>query len=231
MASKILIVEDEPTLLEALKYNLEHEGYEILTAADGLRAVELAHSEAPDLILLDIMLPGLDGFEVCRILRKNMTVPILILTAKEEEIDKVLGLELGADDYMTKPFSMRELKARVKAVLRRSAMPQPEASGEPIGMITLRDLSIDPTRRRVTIGEREIMLTPKEFDLLLYLARRPGRVFTREELLDRVWGYDWAGGTRTVDVHVRWLREKIESDPSHPARIMTVRGVGYKIEV
>ena len=230
MASKLLIVEDEETLREALKYNLGREGYTVLAAADGPRAVELARAEQPHLIILDIMLPGLDGFEVCRILRKDMTVPILVLTAKDEEVDKVLGLELGADDYMTKPFSMRELKARVKALLRRSGIVEAERTGDHEPMIVLGDLCIDAMRRRVTVAAREILLAPKEFELLLYLARSPGRVFTREELLDRVWGYEWAGGTRTVDVHIRWLREKIESDPSRPARIVTVRGVGYKIE-
>ncbi len=230
MASKVLIVEDEETLREALKYNLGREGYTVLAAADGPRAVELARAEQPHLIILDIMLPGLDGFEVCRILRKDMTVPILILTAKDEEVDKVLGLELGADDYMTKPFSMRELKARVKALLRRSGIVEAERAEDHEPVIVLGDLCIDAARRRVTVAAREVLLAPKEFELLLYLARSPGRVFTREELLDRVWGYEWAGGTRTVDVHIRWLREKIESDPSRPARIVTVRGVGYKIE-
>lgn len=226
---KVLIVEDEETLREALKYNLEREGYAVITAADGMSALELARAESPDIVILDIMLPKLDGFEVCRILRKDMIVPILMLTAKDEEIDKVLGLEMGADDYMTKPFSIRELKARVKAMLRRAEM-HPQSSSPPESMVEAGDLSIDLERRRVTIGETLIDLKPKEFDLLTFLARNRGKVFSRDTLLEHVWGYDWAGDTRTVDVHIRWLREKIEADPARPQRILTIRGVGYKLE-
>lgn len=229
-AKKILIVEDEETLLEALRYNLEKEGYTVVTAVDGMQALDSARSESPDLIILDIMLPQLDGFEVCRILRKDVNVPILMLTAREDEIDKVLGLELGADDYMVKPFSMRELKARIKALLRRAAaQSEPEGGGEDT-VLQLGDLTIDLGRHEVTLAEAAVRLKPKEFDLLVFLSRNKGRVFSREHLLERVWGYDFAGDTRTVDVHIRWLREKIESDPSKPRRLITVRGTGYKIE-
>jgi len=226
-AGKILIVEDEETLLEVLRYNLDKEGYNVVTAADGIQALNLARSESPDLIILDIMLPELDGFEVCRILRKDMTVPILMLTAKEEEIDKVLGLELGADDYMVKPFSMREFKARVKAILRRAAAQSKPGEG---GVLRIADLTVDLGKHQVSVGEASVSLTPKEFDLLAYLASNRGRVFSREHLLERVWGYDYIGDTRTVDVHIRWLREKLETEPSKPRRLITVRGTGYKIE-
>ncbi|MBT9163907.1 MAG: Alkaline phosphatase synthesis transcriptional regulatory protein PhoP [Chloroflexi bacterium] len=175
------------------------------------------------------MLPQLDGFEVCRILRKDMAVPILMLTAKGEEIDKVLGLEWGADDYMAKPFSMRELKARIKALLRRAAAQSEPQSAEE-GVLRIDDLEIDPGSHKVTLGESVVTLNPKEYDLLVFLVRNKGRVFSREHLLERVWGYDYAVDTRTVDVHIRWLREKIESDPSKPRRLITVRGSGYKIE-
>ena len=224
-AGKILIVEDEETLLEVLRYNLDKEGYNVVTAADGIQALNSARSESPDLIILDIMLPELDGFEVCRILRKDMTVPILMLTAKEEEIDKVLGLELGADDYMVKPFSMREFKARVKAILRRAASKPGEG-----GVLRIADLTVDLGKHQVSVGEASVSLTPKEFDLLAYLASNRGRVFSREHLLERVWGYDYIGDTRTVDVHIHRLREKLESEPSKPRRLITVRGTGYKIE-
>ena len=226
-AGKILIVEDEDTLLEVLRYNLDKEGYNVITAVDGIQALDSARSESPDLIILDIMLPKLDGFEVCRILRKDMTVPIIMLTAKGEEIDRVIGLELGADDYMVKPFSMRELKARIKAILRRAAAQSEPQSPD---VLKLDDLTIDPGKRKVTLGESVIALNPKEFDLLAFLVRNKGRVFSREYLLERVWGYDYIGDTRTVDVHIRRLREKIESEPSKPRRLITVRGTGYKIE-
>ncbi|MFA4837019.1 MAG: response regulator transcription factor [Dehalococcoidia bacterium] len=226
---KILVVEDENTLRDMLKYNLESAGYAVSVAADGRAALEIAKAQAPDIIILDIMLPELDGFEVCRILRPEMNVPILMLTAKDEEIDKVLGLELGADDYMTKPFSMRELKARVKAMLRRADMLQPKDEAD-ADVIAVDDLMIDLGRRRVSLSDVSINVTPREFDLLAYLARSKGRVFSRDHLLERVWGYDWAGDTRTVDVHIRWLREKIEIEPSKPVRLITVRGIGYKFE-
>jgi DNA-binding response OmpR family regulator len=228
--SRVLVVEDEDTLRQMLQYNLENEGYIVLTASNGMTALELARQEIPDLILLDIMLPELDGFEVCRLLRQDMTVPVLMLTAKEEEIDKVLGLELGADDYMTKPFSMRELKARVKAMLRRADMIQPvtHSAAEPI--ITSNDLTIDIGKRSVTLNSQVLNLKPKEFELLAFMANNKGRVFSREALLERIWDYDYAGRTRTVDVHIHWLREKIETVPSRPKRLVTVRGIGYKFE-
>lgn len=228
--SKILIVEDDQTLLEVLRYNLDKEGFFLLIATDGVQALERARSESPDLIILDVMIPELDGFEVCRILRKETTVPILMLTAKEEEIDKVLGLELGADDYMTKPFSMRELKARIKAMLRRTEMLQPKSDGVSDSVLKVDNLTIDLNRRLVTVGETAIALKPREFDLLAFLARSKGRVFSRDTLLEQVWSYDYAGDTRTVDVHIRWLRQKMEIDPSKPKRLITVRGIGYKLE-
>ncbi len=228
-ANKILVVEDEATLREMLQFNLEKEGYSVITAGDGVTALKLARSEHPDLIVLDIMLPELDGFEVCRILRREMTVPILMLTAKEDEIDRVLGLELGADDYMTKPFSMRELKARVKAMLRRMSMLQPPSEAT-IDIISAGDLTIDLNRHRVSIKGTVVEMKPREFELLAFLARNRGHVYSRDALLEHVWGYDYAGETRTVDVHIRWLREKIETNPSQPSRLITVRGIGYKFE-
>ncbi len=234
MASKVLVVEDEPALRETLEYNLRRQGYEVATAADGPSAVEMARQEQPDLIVLDVMLPGMDGFEVCRILRREMSAPILMLTARDDEIDKVVGLEVGADDYMTKPFSMRELLARVKAQLRRvrllreelaadSQVPEPER-------LTLGDLTIDLRRREALRGDEVLHLKPKEYDLLLFLAQHRGSVLSRDLILERVWGWDYVGGSRTVDVHVRWLREKIEANPEQPIRIVTVRGAGYRFE-
>jgi two-component system OmpR family response regulator len=228
MGDKILVVEDDLTLLDVLKYNLIKEGYNVITATGGAQALEIARSQKPELIVLDIMLPELDGLEVCRILRKDMTVPILMLTAKGEEIDKVIGLEVGADDYMTKPFSMRELLARVRAMLRRSKMTVLESAEDK--MVNIGNLEIDIPRRRATLSGLVLNLTQKEFDLLAFLARNTGLVFSREQLLERIWGYDYVGGTRTVDVHVRWLREKIEENPAKPKRLITMRGVGYKLE-
>jgi two-component system OmpR family response regulator len=228
MGDKILVVEDDRTLLDVLKYNLVKEGYNVVTATDGAQALEIARSQKPGLIVLDIMLPELNGLEVCRILRKDMTVPILMLTAKGEEIDKIVGLEVGADDYMTKPFSMRELLARVRAMLRRTRMTGLEPAEEET--INIGNLAIDTPRRRATLSGVMLDLTQKEFDLLAFLARNRGLVFNREQLLERVWGYDYAGGTRTVDVHIRWLREKIEENPAKPKHLITVRGVGYKLE-
>jgi two-component system OmpR family response regulator len=230
---RVLIVEDDRTLLDVLKYNLAKEGYAVLTATDGVQALDVARSEKPELIVLDIMLPRLDGFQVCRILRSEMTVPILMLTAKAEETDKVVGLELGADDYMTKPFSMREFLARVRAMLRRAEMARIEASSikEAVhSVIKAGDLEIDLARHEVSRGGTVIDLSLKEFDLLTYLAKNRKQVFSREQLLEKVWGYDYAGDTRTVDVHVRWLRQKIEADPANPRHLLTVRGVGYKFE-
>ena len=232
VGNTVLIVEDDQTLLDVLKYNLNKEGYRTITAADGIQAVETARSEKPDLIILDIMLPRMDGYEVCRILRREMTVPILMLTAKSEEIDKVVGLELGADDYMAKPFGLRELLARVRAMLRRAEMIKREAiAGERTSPpFKVGDLEIDTSRRRVSRAGLNIDLSRMEFALLEFLAKNQGQVFSRDRLLERVWGYDYDGDTRTVDVHVRWLRQKIEVDPAHPQHLLTVRGVGYKFE-
>jgi len=227
--AKILIVEDDQNLLATLKYNLLKESYNVITAVDGAQAIETARSEKPELIVLDVMLPKLSGFEVCRILRKEMTVPILMLTAKTEEVDKIVGLEIGADDYMTKPFSMRELLARVRAMLRRVDMSKPQPASEQENL-KIGDLEIDIGRHQAFYRGSPLDLTPKEYDLLAFFARNKGFVFSREQLLDKVWGYDYAGDTRTVDVHIRWLRQKIESDPAHPITLLTVRGAGYKLE-
>ncbi|MCB2179806.1 response regulator transcription factor [bacterium] len=230
MAEKILVVEDEITLSETLVYNLERQGYEVLAAMDGHEALRLARSQKPDLILLDLMLPGLDGLEITRILRKESSIPILILTAQGEEIDRVLGLELGADDYMPKPFSMRELLARVKAILRRIQLDQ---STEKNGQQDLRvfdNLVINERKHEVYLDDNPLKLKPKEYDLLLYLCANAGQVLTRSLILEQVWGWDFSGGTRTVDVHIRWLREKIEADPTNPTRIITVHGVGYRFD-
>ena len=229
MAAKILIVEDDQNLLAALKYNFLKESYSVITAVEGTQAIETARSERPELIVLDVMLPKLSGFEVCRILRKEMTVPILMLTAKTEEADKIVGLEIGADDYMTKPFSMRELLARIRAMLRRADMSIPQPAGEQ-KHLKIGDLEIDIGRHQVFCRSVPLDLTPKEYDLLVFLTRNKGLVFSREQLLDKVWGYDYAGDTRTVDVHIRWLRQKIETDPAHPENLLTVRGAGYKLE-
>ncbi|MFP3897923.1 MAG: response regulator [Dehalococcoidia bacterium] len=229
MAAKVLIVEDDKNLLQAIRYNLSKDSYQVVAALDGAEALEIARREKPELIILDLMLPKLSGLEVCRILRNEMTVPILMLTAKAEEVDRVVGLEIGADDYMTKPFSMRELLARVRAMLRRADMsrlkPDDERESLQVG-----DLMIDIGRHQVLYQGSPLPLTAKEYDLLAFLGRNKGFVFSREQLLDKVWGYDYAGDTRTVDVHVRWLRQKIEADPAHPRNLITVRGAGYKLE-
>jgi len=232
--NKVLVVEDEPALLDTLEYNLTRQGYQVRRATDGPAALEVARREHPDLIVLDVMLPGLDGFEVCRVLRQEMSVPILMLTARDEEVNKVVGLEVGADDYMTKPFSMRELLARVKALLRRVRLVReemaeagPDVAGE---ALTFGDLTIDLRRHDVLREGSRVSLKPKEYELLVFLARNRGIVLSRDLILERVWGWDYVGESRTVDVHVRWLREKVESDPAHPTRIVTVRGVGYRFE-
>jgi DNA-binding response OmpR family regulator len=233
MADKVLVVEDEPALLDTLIYNLNRQGYQVESASDGEAAVQLARQSHPDLIVLDIMLPKLDGFEVCRIVRAEMNVPIIMLTARDDEIDRVIGLEMGADDYMSKPFSMRELMARVKAQLRRVRLIREEMEmkeDSPSEIIKFSNLSLDLTRREVSLGDQILQLKPKEFDLLLFLARHRGQVLSREMIMDRVWGWDFTGGSRTVDVHMRWLREKIEPDPAAPSRIITVRGAGYRFE-
>jgi two-component system OmpR family response regulator len=228
--NRILLVEDDLTLLDVLKYNLTKEGYDVISATDGVQALDAARIEKTDLIVLDIMLPKLNGLEVCRILRNEMTVPIIMLTAKAGETDRVVGLELGADDYITKPFSMREFLARVKAMLRRAEMVKQGASYEKTvsPVITAGDLEVDLIRHKVSLSGTAIELSPKEFDLLAFLAKNKEQVFSRDQLLEKVWGYDYSGDTRTVDVHMRWLRQKIEADPAHPRYLLTVRGVGYK---
>ena len=231
----ILIVDDEPTLLDTLKYNLVKAGYNVRTAEDGLEALQTARTAHPNLILLDLMLPGLDGIEVCRLLRRESDVPIIMLTAREEEIDKVLGLELGADDYVTKPFSLRELLARIKALLRRNeaARTRTEVKIEPTSpkgsILRVANLILDVNQHRASRDGAELNLKPREFELLAFLMLNQGQVFSREQLLDKVWGYEYVGDSRTVDVHVRWLREKIEVDPSDPHLLETVRGVGYRL--
>lgn len=234
MVDKILVVDDEVSLLETLEYNLKKQGYEVETASDGPTALALARSIHPDLVVLDLMLPGMDGFEVCREIRKEMSMPVLMLTARDDEIDRVVGLEVGADDYLTKPFSMRELMARVKAMLRRVRLIRQEAGGKsaiPGGQVyTFGNLVIDEFRREVRLSDRPVALKPKEYDLLSFLAGHRGQVLTREHILETVWGWDYVGASRTVDVHVRWLREKIEADPGNPTRIVTVRGAGYRFE-
>jgi DNA-binding response OmpR family regulator len=233
MTDKILLVEDEKTLLEALAYNLTRQGYQVEMASDGQAAITAARKHRPDLIVLDIMLPILDGFEVCRILRQEMNTPILMLTARDDEIDRVIGLEMGADDYITKPFSMREFLARVKAQLRRVRMIREEFNSE-VNLIKEKmqfdDLTLDLSRHEVLLDNHVLAVKPKEFELLLFLARNRGQVLSRDLILERVWGWEFSGGSRTVDVHVRWLREKIERDPANPDRIVTVRGTGYRFE-
>jgi DNA-binding response OmpR family regulator len=232
--NRILVVEDDLTLQETLKYNLVNAGYQVMTAEDGLTALGMARKEQPDLIVLDLMLPKLDGFEVCRILRPETSVPILMLTARADEVDRVVGLEVGADDYLTKPFSMRELLARVKALLRRVRLIREEMADEQdipeTEQLVFDDLVIDLDRREVIVRDESLRLKPKEFELLVFLARHPGIALSRDLLLERVWGWDYGGGSRTVDVHVRWLREKIEVDPANPEMIVTVRGIGYSFE-
>ncbi|SDC41881.1 two-component system, OmpR family, response regulator VicR [Pelagirhabdus alkalitolerans] len=225
MSQKILVVDDEKPIADILKFNLENEGYEVVCAYDGDEAIELTQKENPDLLLLDIMLPKKDGNEVCREIRKTHSMPIIMLTAKDSEIDKVLGLELGADDYVTKPFSNREVIARVKANLRRQQQPADQSSESKD--IQISTLVIHPDAYAVTKEGQEVDLTHREFELLHYLSRHLGQVMTREHLLETVWGYDYYGDVRTVDVTVRRLREKIEDTPSSPAWIITRRGVGY----
>jgi phosphate regulon transcriptional regulator PhoB len=227
MLEKILVVDDEEYILELLRYHLEREYYKVVLARNGNEALAVAKRERPDLIILDIMLPGVNGFEVCRILRETSNVPILMLTAKREEADRVMGLELGADDYVTKPFSLRELLARVRAILRRTRGFEDQESEE---VIQRGEITIYPLRHEVFIGNTMVDLTATEFELLTFLAQFPGRAFTREELLQRLWGYEVIGDSRTVDVHIRHLREKIEVDAANPNYIKTVRGVGYKFE-
>lgn len=232
MVSRILLIEDEPAISASIAYNLRREGYSVTTAADGVSGLDLARNEAPDLVILDIMLPRMDGLEVCRNIRESSVVelrqvPIIVVTARVDEGDRVVGLDLGADDYVVKPFSMRELTARTKALLRRSS-PTGKKRGASTPLAT-GGIVLDVENRRASRNGRAISLKPREFDLLACLMQSPGRVFTREELLDRAWGTDFVGDLRTVDVHVRWLREKLEDDPSKPTVIETIRGVGYRI--
>lgn len=235
MAEKILVVDDEISLQETLAYNLKKQGYVVEITGDGAEAIELAREIEPDLIILDVMLPGLDGFEICRILRREMTTPVLMLTARDDEIDRVVGLEVGADDYLAKPFSMRELIARVKAMLRRvrldgEAIARKESVRPRAGIMTFDNLRIDMTRREILLNEAVVPFKPKEYELLTFFAQHQGQVLSRELILERVWGWDFIGDSRTVDVHVRWLREKIETEPAMPERIITVRGAGYRFE-
>jgi len=223
-AISILIVEDDETLQETLAYNLDREGYTVATATDGPGGLELARAQKPDLVVLDVMLPELDGLSVCRILRREMDVPIIMLTARSSEVDKIIGLDSGADDYITKPFALGEFLARVRAALRRK--PKPATPDRLEGG----DLAVDLVGRKAYKGEKELNLSHKEFDLLAELMRNEGLVLSRDLLLTKVWGYDYIGESRTVDVHVRWLREKIEDNPSKPTRITTVRSVGYRFE-
>ncbi|WP_047476904.1 response regulator transcription factor [Bacillus siamensis] len=233
MNKKILVVDDEQSIVTLLQYNLERSGYDVITASDGEEALEQAEKENPDLIVLDVMLPKVDGIDVCKQLRQQrMMVPILMLTAKDEEFDKVLGLELGADDYMTKPFSPREVTARVKAILRRADISSLSQSREEEkdGQILIGELKILPEHYEAYFKSEQLELTPKEFELLLYLGKHKGRVLTRDLLLSAVWNYDFAGDTRIVDVHISHLRDKIESNTKKPIYIKTIRGLGYKLE-
>ena len=227
----VLVVEDDPTILETIAFNLERDGYEVLQATDGVAGLELARAEHPDLVVLDVMLPRMSGLDVCRVLREEQTVPILMLTARDAEGDKLQGLELGADDYITKPFSMRELRARVASALRRDLLSRAAGGAEPPRegeVIEGGGITVDLFSHEVTVRGEVVELRPREFALLEYLMRHPGQALSREMILESVWDYSYVGETRTVDVHVRWLREKVEADPGHPAHIQTVRSVGYK---
>ena len=224
MAKRILLVDDEPLILKGLRFTLEQEGYEILTAADGEEALQVFFDQPVDLVLLDVMLPKLDGIQVCQRIRESSNVPILMLTAKGEDMDKILGLEYGADDYMTKPFNILEVKARIKTVLRRASQP---AVSEEKKIIRVHDMEVNIVNRSVTLGGKEIRLTAKEFDLLQLFITNRGKVFSRETMLETVWKYDYMGDARTVDVHIRRLREKIERNTAQPEFIFTKWGVGY----
>ncbi len=221
--STILIVEDDTTLLETLALNLQREGYKVFTEAEGYQGLEKARELNPDLVLLDVMLPGLDGLSLCRLLRKESDVPIIMLTARTGEVDKIVGLDSGADDYITKPFSLGELLARVRASMRRR-------SAQPQAALAVAGLTVDLISRKVYKGQELLNLSQKEFDLLVELMRNKGAVLSRDLLLEKVWGYDYLGESRTVDVHIRWLREKIEDDPSNPRLLTTIRGIGYRLE-
>ena len=224
MAKRILIVDDEPLIVKGLKYSLEQDGYETDSAADGEEAVEKFFSGEYDLVLLDVMLPKLNGIDVCQRIREKSNAPIIMLTAKGEDMDKILGLEYGADDYMTKPFNILEVKARIKTIFRRTSMAARDTNAK---IIRVRDMTINVNSRSVTIGQKEVNLTAKEFDLLHLFASNRGTVFSREQLLETIWKYDYLGDLRTVDVHIRRLREKIEKNPAQPEFIFTKWGVGY----
>ena len=224
MAKRILLVDDEPLIIKGLKYTLEQEGYETLAAYDGEEALEVFFANTVDLVLLDVMLPKLDGIQVCQRIRESSNVPIIMLTAKGEDMDKILGLEYGADDYMTKPFNILEVKARIKTILRRASQP---VAAEKKKIIRVRDLEVNIVNRSVTLGGKEVRLTAKEFDLLQLFINNRGKVFSREAMLETVWKYDYMGDARTVDVHIRRLREKIERNSNQPEFIFTKWGVGY----
>lgn len=241
-AGRVLVVDDEATVLEMIGFNLRREGYDVAFAATGPEAIRQAAAFDPDLVVLDVMLPGMDGLQVSRALRETSIVPILLLSARTDEIDRVVGLEVGADDYLTKPFAMRELIARVRAMMRRARMVEPAASTVSQGaenpqvagsssdqVFQAGDIAVDVRRRYASVGEQQLVLKPKEFDLLAYLVRNPGIVLSRDALLREVWGYSQHIDTRTIDVHIRWLRQKIERDPARPERIVTVRGHGYRL--
>ncbi len=235
MIEKILIIEDEKTLQETLVYNFIKEGYQVNSAGDGLAGLQIARDWKPDLVLLDVMLPKMNGFEVCKALRPETDIPILLLTARAEEIDRVIGFEIGADDYIVKPFSMRELIARVKTRLKahqRTLLAPVEVSitSEPSDEIVLGNLVIDQKRHEIRLDGVVVPLKPKEMDLLCFMVENKGRAVSRETILEKVWGWDYIGGSRTVDVHIRWLRSKIETDPSKPTRLITVPGLGYRFE-
>ncbi len=232
MSNRILVVDDEESILTLIEFNLQQAGFEVVTAMDGEAALKVALAERPDLIILDLMLPKMDGMEVCKELRlQRVMTPILMLTAKGDEFDKVLGLELGADDYMTKPFSPREVTARVKAILRRTKLHEGTSiDNKEEGRIVIGELKVLPEYFEAYFGEEKLELTPKEFELLIYLAKHKGRVLTRDQLLSAVWNYDFAGDTRIVDVHISHLRDKIETNTKKPIYIKTIRGLGYKLE-
>ena len=223
-AKKILVVDDEKLIVDSLRYSLRKEGYDVVVAHDGLEAIALARQEQPDLLVLDLMLPGIDGLEVCRTIRQESMLPIIMLTARSEEMDRVIGLEIGADDYLVKPFSFRELVARIRAALRRASYVEPATEET----LTIGALSLDQASHRVLRHGQEVELTRKEYDLLRLFMERAGRVIPRNEIIDAVWDTDWIGDTRTLDVHIRRLREKIEDTPSKPQYVQTVRGVGYR---
>jgi len=227
VAGRILLVEDEEALAESIRYSLDREGYAVTVASDGRRAIERFHDADPDLVILDLMLPELSGLDVVRMIRQESTVPIIIVTAKDSEADKVTGLELGADDYVTKPFSVRELVSRVRAHLRRARLAQPAGQD---GVLIGGPVQLDVDRHEVLVGGASVSFPPKEFELLETFLRAPGRLLTRELLIQRIWGDDYVGDTKTLDVHVKRLRAKLEDDPAHPVRITTIRGLGYRYE-